>query len=384
MAKNKQGPLSGYRVIEMAGIGPGPYAGMLLADMGAEVVRVDRAVAGQPSGDIPADIMNRGKSSIALNLKDERATEIVLKLIDGADALIEGFRPGVMEKLGLGPEVCLERNPQLVYGRMTGWGQSGPLASAAGHDLNYIAITGALASIGKRERPVPPLNLLGDFGGGSMFLVMGILAALLETKASGKGQVIDAAICDGAISLMSCIHGLQAMGMWDPGREQNLLDGAAHFYDVFECADGEFISLAPIEPQFYAEMCQRIGLDTAELRDANQFDKSLWPTLKSRIAKQIKTRSRADWCAELEGTDVCFAPVLGMDEAAQHPHNKARQNFSNVDDVVQAAPAPRFSRTPGAIQSTAVFPGTDTAEVLAGLGYGESDIEALAAEAIIS
>ena len=336
------GTLSGYRVVEFSGIGPGPFASMMLADMGADVVTLDRAGAKRNMH----SVASRGRRVVEIDLKDKTAVAQVLDLLAGADALIEGFRPGVMERLGLGPDAVLARNPRLVYGRMTGWGQEGPLAHAAGHDINYISITGALAAIGGRERPVPPLNLVGDFGGGALYLVVGVLAALLEAKKSGKGQVVDAAMCDGAASLMSMFFDLAASGRWTEERENNFLDGGAHFYGVYECACGRFISIGSIEPQFYALLREHAGLSDAAF-DA-QMDRKAWPALKQNLAAIFKSKNRDEWCAIMEGTDICFAPVLTMAEAPQHPHMAAREVFITRHGVPQPAPAPRFSRTPSA------------------------------------
>jgi len=334
------GPLAGVKVVEMAGIGPGPFCAMVLADLGADVVRIAR-----PGASVDAtDVMARTRQVIALDLRSAEGSAIGLDLIARADLLIEGFRPGVMERLGLGPDICLERNPRLVYGRMTGWGQFGPLAHAAGHDINYIAITGALHAIGRSgEPPVPPLNYVGDFGGG-MLLAVGLLAALHEAKTSGRGQVIDAAMTDGAALLSAFMYGWKAEGRWSNQRGENMLDGGAHFYDTYACADGRYIAIGAIEPQFYAELRARCGIDDP-LFDV-QLDTARWPLLKLRLADIFRTRSRDEWCALLEGSDACFAPVLDWDEAPQHPHNRARQTFVAVDGVVQPAPAPRFSRTP--------------------------------------
>ena len=319
---------------------------MLLADMGAEVVTLDRIGARKNL----KSAAGRGRTVVEIDLKDTTAIAQVLDLLEHADALIEGFRPGVMERLGLGPEIVRARNPRLVYGRMTGWGQEGPLAQAAGHDINYISVTGALAAIGPAEKPVPPLNLVGDFGGGALYLVVGVLAALLEAKTSGKGQVVDAAMCDGAASLMSMFFDLAAIGRWTEGRESNFLDGGAHFYGVYECACGKFISIGSIEPQFYALLRQLAGLSD-EGFDA-QMDRTAWPTLRQKLADVFRTRSREEWCKVMEGTDVCFAPVLTMAEAPLHPHMAARQIFVSRHGVTQPAPAPRFSRTPSAIRET--------------------------------
>ncbi|MGE5159608.1 MAG: CaiB/BaiF CoA transferase family protein [Gemmatimonas sp.] len=338
------GPLTGYRIVEFAGIGPGPFACMMLADMGADVVTLDRVGAKKNL----KSVAGRGRKLVELDLKDKRAVAQVLDLLESADALIEGFRPGVMERLGLGPDVVLARNPKLVYGRMTGWGQDGPLAQAAGHDINYISLTGALAAIGSKERPVPPLNLVGDFGGGALYLVVGVLAALLEASKSGKGQVVDAAMVDGAASLMSMFFDLAAMGRWVEGRDNNFLDGGAHFYGVYECACGHFISIGSIEPQFYALLRDHAGL-TDPAFDA-QMDRNAWPVLKAKLKDVFRSKTREEWCKIMEGTDICFAPVLTMAEAPTHPHMAARNIFVERHGVTQPAPAPRFSRTPSTIR----------------------------------
>lgn len=345
------GTLDGIKVVEFAGIGPAPMAAMMMSDMGAEVLRIDRKVA---SGlGIPMEprfsVLERGRHSLAFDLKKPEATEAVLRLIEQADAIIEGFRPGVMERLGFGPEVCLARNPRLVYGRVTGWGQEGPLAHAAGHDLNYIALTGAAHQIGRRDQPpTPPLNLIGDFGGGALYLALGLVAALYEAKGSGKGQVVDAAMVDGAASLMTSIYGMRAGGLQNDERGANILDSGAHFYDVYETSDGKYVSIASIEPKFYAELLQKTGLEDTEL--PKQMDRSKWPELKERFEKLMRTKTRDEWCAIMEGSDICFAPVLDMGEAPDYPHNKERETFIEVDGVVQPGPAPRFSRTPSAVQ----------------------------------
>jgi alpha-methylacyl-CoA racemase len=376
------GPLKGFRIIELAGIGPGPFAGMLFSDMGAEVIRIERGSNPVPN---PADINGRGRRSMALNLKDPAAVEIVLKLVETADAIFEGYRPGIAEKLGVGPEQCLARNPKIVYGRMTGWGQSGPLAHAAGHDINYISITGALHAIGRKDSgPVPPLNLVGDFGGGALYLAMGMLAALLEAQKSGKGQVVDAAITDGTISLMTFMQSSKASNMWTNDRQDNLLDGGAHYYDTYECADGKWVSIGSIEPQFYALLAQKLEIDIGGIGFEAQFDKSKWPLYKERISARIKTKTAKEWCDLMEGTDVCFAPVLDLDEAPKHPHNVARQAFVELEGVVQSAPAPRFSRTPTSVQFAPVAAGSDTGTVLTELGFGESDIAALRAKGALT
>ena len=378
-APEKQGPLAGTRVIEMAGIGPAPFCGMMLADLGAEVIRVDRTPRRQ--GDNPVSVSDRGKRSIALNLKDSASVEAVCRLAEQAEALIEGFRPGVMERLGLGPEVLLERRPQLVYGRMTGWGQQGPLAQAAGHDLNYIALTGALGAMGRKdEPPFPPLNLVGDFGGGGMLLALGVVAAVLSAQKTGHGQVVDAAMTDGASTLMAMIYGMMAAGMWRPGQQVNLLDGAAHFYDTYRCSDGLYISLGSIEPQFYALLRDKLGLRD-EVWD-RQMDRKAWPELKERLTEIIATRTRQQWCDLLEGSDVCFAPVLGMDEAPLHAHNVERQTFVPIVDGegeqlgFQPAPSPRFSLTPGAIEGQPPAAGRDSDSIIDDFGLDRAALEA--------
>src|SRR5215813_11981580 len=338
------GPLAGFRIVEFAGIGPGPFACMMLADMGAEVVTLDRVGAGKNL----KSVAGRGRKVVEIDLKDKAAVAQVLDLLASADALIEGFRPGVMERLGLGPDIVLGRNPRLVYGRMTGWGQEGPLAQAAGHDINYISVTGALAAIGTAEKPVPPLNLVGDFGGGALYLVVGVLAALLEASRSGKGQVVDTAMCDGAASLMSMFFDLAANGRWVEARDQNMLDGGAHFYGVYECACGHFVSIGSIEPQFYALLRQHADLTEADF-DA-QMDREAWPALREKLTRVFKSKTREDWCKIMEGTDICFAPILTMAEAPKHPHMAARKVFVERHGVTQPAPAPRFSRTPSAIR----------------------------------
>ena len=367
------GPLKGIRVLEFAGIGPGPFCAMLLADMGADVVRIDRA--GPGAGRVPVDPLLRGRRSIAVDLKNPKGIETVLRLMAGADALIEGFRPGVMERLGLGPEVCLARNPKLVYGRMTGWGQDGPMSQAAGHDINYIALAGALEGIGRRgQPPLPPLNLVGDFGGGGMLLAFGVLAGLLEARSSGKGQVCDAAMVDGAALLMSMFWGMRAIGIWHEERGTNLLDTGAHFYEVYECADGKYVSLGSIEPQFYAELVKLGGLDAEKFP---QLDRARWPELKQNLAAVFKRKTRDAWCAIMEGSDVCFAPVLAMSEAPKHPHNVARRTFVEVGGVTQPAPAPRFSRTAPAVPAPPSKTGADGESVLASFGFSAEEIRGL-------
>ena len=371
------GPLTGYRILEIAGIGPGPFAAMLLADMGAEVIRVDRAQSVRgPAPDKPAgDLMLRGRRNIALDLKNPDGVETLLQLVEKADAIIEGFRPGVMERLGVGPDVCLARNPRLVFGRMTGWGQEGMYAQAAGHDINYIALAGSLAHFARRgEAPVPPLNMVGDFGGGGMFLAYGVVCALLEAQKSGRGQVVDTAMVDGAAVLMTMFWSFKSMGIFNenaPGT--NLLDTGAHFYDVFECKDGRYVSLGSIEPQFYAELMGLTGLkDDPDF--ARQMDQSMWPGLKERLREVFRGKTRDEWCAIMEATDVCFAPVLTMSEAAAHPHNVERRTFVEANGHMQPAPAPRFSRTVPQIGRASAHPGQHTEEVLR--EWGVPDVEA--------
>ncbi len=368
------GPLKGLKIIEMAGIGPGPFCGMVLADLGAEIIRVDRASAiGTGSKQEPS---NRGKKSIAVDLKAKEGVEVVLKLVETADAIFEGFRPGVMERLGIGPEVCLARNDRIVFGRMTGWGQEGPLANAAGHDINYISLSGALAAIGRPgSPPVPPLNLIGDFGGGGMLLALGLVAALLESKESKKGQVVDAAMTDGSALLMTMIYSMQSSGMWKTTMGSNLLDGGSHFYDTYECKDGKFISIGSIEPQFYALLCQIAELD--EKVFSKQMSRDLWPEQKEEIKKIFLNKTRDEWCELMEGTDVCFAPVVDMSEAPHHPHNKERKTFIDLEGVTQPAPAPRFSRTEPEVVSSPSIVGEHTSEVLSSIGLSEEDIGSL-------
>lgn len=374
------GPLKGLRVIEMAGIGPGPYACMLLSDLGAEVIRIDRSGAvGQPG-----DVSTRGRRSIALDLKSEQGLALARQLIDSADILVEGFRPGVMEKLGLGPDACLQSNEGLIYGRMTGWGQQGPLAKTAGHDINYIALSGMLASFGDADRTPPvPLNVAGDLGGGSLFLIMGVLAALYERGQSGKGQVVDAAICDGAVSLMTTIHGLKGIGFWDDQRDNNMLDGGAPFYRNYECQDGRYISFGSIEPQFYALLLDKLGVDFGGTDYSVQLNKADWPRQREVIAARVKEKTQAQWCEIFDGSDACVAPVVSLDEAADHPHNAARGNIVERDGVVQSAVAPRLSRTPGEIQGSPAVSGAQSREILRELGYSDAQAAELIASAAV-
>ena len=368
------GPLTGIKVIEMAAIGPVPFCAMMLSDMGAEVIRIDRL--SQKGSGSSANVLYRGRKSVAFDLKNSIALDSTLRLSDQADVILEGFRPGVMERLGLGPEVCLERNPKLIYGRMTGWGQSGPLSHAAGHDINYISIAGALGSMGYADRPpAPPLNLIGDFGGGAMYLLAGILAAIVERNSSGKGQVVDAAMTDGTASLLSPFYGLMAMGMWSTERYSNRLDGGAFYYGSYECSDGKYISLGSLEPQFYALLLEKCGITDETFKE--QSDQEAWPIKREKMEALFKTKTQQEWCGILEGTDVCFAPVLNLKEAPDHPHNKTRQTFVKVQGVTQPAPAPRFSRTQGKIQSPAVLTGENTEEVLSDWGFSDSEISNL-------
>ena len=377
------GPLHGLRVIELASIGPGPMCAMLLADLGADVVRIDRL---EPSGlGVPMqkrhDVNARGRRSLALDLKAAAGRDAALRLVDDADVLIEGWRPGVAERLGLGPADCQARNAQLVYGRMTGFGQTGPLAHAAGHDLNYLALSGALHAIGPRGgKPLPPLNLVADYGGGALYLAFGVMAALFERQRSNRGQVVDAAMVDGAASLMSIFYGLQAGGAWSAPRGENLLDGGAPFYDTYETADGGFIALAPLEPKFFAALVQGLGLDKRFVK--RQYDRRLWPEMRQAIAAAVREKTRDDWCTLLEGSDACFAPVLSMAEAPLHTHAQARGAFVSIDGVVQPGPAPRFERSQPAPPRPAPEVGEHTAEVLAEAGFGPDEIAALRAAGV--
>jgi alpha-methylacyl-CoA racemase len=379
------GPLAGIRIIEIAGIGPGPFAGYLLADLGADVVKVDRsknAGLGDPSTP-PSDILQRGRRSIAVDLKSPEGVEVVLRLAEQADGMYEPFRPGVAERLGIGPEAALARNPKLVYGRMTGWGQDGPYAHTAGHDINYISLAGALFHMGRKGGPPTfPMNLVGDFGGGGMLLAYGMLAGLLHASRTGEGQVIDAAMVDGTAALMAMFHAFTAMGILEEARGENMLDSGAHFYDVYECADGEYVSIGSIEPQFYAELLRLTGLEGEDL--PYQMDKSQWAAMKERLAAIFRSKTRDEWCEVMEGTDVCFAPVLRMSEAVHHPHNVQRGTFIRRDGIVQPAPAPRFSATPGEVQRPPAHAGQHTAEVLDDwLGLDADEIAKLRASGAI-
>ena len=370
------GPLAGLRVVELQGIGPGPFCGMMLADMGAEIIRVDRSAA-VGGGARSSDVLARGRKSVAVDLKNPEGVETVLKLVESADVLLEGFRPGVTERLGLGPDVCLARNPKLIYGRMTGWGQTGTMAHAAGHDINYISLSGVLHAIGEgNSRPTPPLNLVGDFGGGGMLLAFGIVAALYERATSGQGQVIDAAMTDGSALLMNSIFGLMSQGVWNQNRGSNLLDGGAHFYGTYETKDGKHVSLGSIEPQFYALLLEKTGLDQ-DPDLAKQMSRDDWPMLREKLAAVMATKTRDEWDGIMLGTDICYAPILNFEEAVDHPHNQARQTFVKSADITQAAPAPRFSRTEPQLPEPPVAPGQHTDEILAGIGLDATAISNL-------
>lgn len=379
------GPLTGLTIIEIAGIGPGPYAAMLLADMGANVIRVER-----PGGSMftnahnpKLDFLNRGKRCISINLKHAEGAATVLRLLDSADGLIEGNRPGVMERLGLGPDICLEKNPRLVYGRMTGWGQEGPMAKVVGHDINYVALAGVLHAMGRAgEKPAIPLNLVGDFGGGGLLLAFGMVCALLEAKGSGRGQVVDAAMIDGAASLMSSAFSASQVGFWNEERGTNLLDSGAHFYEVYETADGKYISLGSIEPQFYAALMTELGDDAKHFE--NQFDMENWPQMKLKMAAIIKRKTRDEWDAQFADADICYAPVLSMSEVRHHPHHQARGTFLEQDGVWQPAPAPRFSRTPGKVRGHAATIGQHSEEVLQDFGFSPDEIDAVIASGAVA
>jgi len=376
------GPLSGIRVIEIASLAPAPFGCMILADLGAEVLRVDRAEQCGPEKRAPLDPLVRGRRSIGLNLKDPAAIDLLLRLTEDADVLVEGFRPGVAERLGFGPEACAERNPRLIFGRMTGWGQGGPLALTAGHDIDYIAISGALGMVGRAgESPVPPVNLLGDFGGGGMLLALGILAALVERSSSGRGQVVDAAMVDGSALLTSFVWGLHAAGSWHAKRGVNLLDTGAPFYDTYRTADDEYMAVGALEPQFYAALLAGLGLADAGL--PGQHDRSGWPMLRERFAATFAGRTRAEWEQIFTGTDACVSPVLSIAEAPAHPHARARDAFIEVGGVTQPAPAPRFGRSTSGRPAAPPRPGADTDDVLAGLGLGAADVADLRARGVV-
>jgi alpha-methylacyl-CoA racemase len=367
------GPLDDVVVIELAGLGPAPFCGMVLADLGARVVKVDRVGGGTlPIGSVDHDVLNRGKQSIAVDLKHPDAIEVVLRLVGDSDALIEGFRPGVAERLGIGPADCLARNPGLVYGRMTGWGQDGPMSNMAGHDIDYIALSGALHSIGPRATPVPPLNLVGDFGGGGMLLAMGVLAGIIQARAGGRGQVVDASMVDGSALLMASHHGFVADGWWVPQRGANLLDGAAPFYTTYETSDGAHMAVGALEPQFFAALLEGLGVTAEETGPQN--DRDGWPQMRELFARRFATRTREEWARHFHGTDACVAPVLSMTEARGHPHNVARRTFVEVEGVTQPAPAPRFSGTPPEIDSGPSAPGSDSVDILAWAGFSAEEV----------
>lgn len=376
------GPLEDVTVTELAGLGPSPFAGMVLADLGARVIRIDRTADSGLFPPSPNDLLNRGRRSIAVDLKSTDGVEVVLRSVEHSDILIEGFRPGVTERLGVGPAQCLARNPALVYGRMTGWGQEGPLASEAGHDINYIALSGALHPIGGASDPVPPLNLVGDFGGGGMLLVVGVLAALVAARSSGTGQVVDAAMVDGSALLTTSHHGYIAEGWWKTERESNLLDGAAPFYSVYRTADEGHVAVGALEPQFFAALLEGLGLDESEV--GPQHDRTGWPEMRRRFAGVFATRTRDEWAGHFIGADACVAPVLSMTEAPHHPHNVARGTFVEAGGVVQPAPAPRFSVTEPEPIRPPVMPGSDTDEILTSLGYSEGEIGKLRASGAVS
>jgi alpha-methylacyl-CoA racemase len=372
------GPLEGFTIVELAGIGPGPMGAMMLGDMGADVIRVDRASGSSADRLVKREhnVHGRSRRSIGVDLQKPEGQEVVQRLAAKADGLIDPFRPGVTERLEIGPERCLALNPRLVYCRMTGWGQEGPLARAAGHDINYIALTGLLHAIGRRgDKPVPPLNLVGDYGGGGMLLAFGMVCGLLDARRSGKGQVVDVAMTDGAALLFGAVSGLHGSGYWTDERGANLLDSGAHFYDVYETSDGKYVSVGSIEPQFYAILVDKLGLAASDL--PAQMDRSAWPALKARVAALFKTKTRDEWCRIMEGTDICFAPVLAIGEAPHHPHSRARQAYVNVEGAWQPAPAPRFSRTPAAAPAAAPERGSHTEDVLAWLGYDAAEAAAL-------
>jgi alpha-methylacyl-CoA racemase len=376
------GPLSGVRVIEIASLAPAPFGCMILADLGADVLRVERAERCGPQAPRPRDPLSRGRRSVGLNLKDPVAVDLLLRLTDDADVLVEGFRPGVAERLGFGPQTCAQRNPALIFARMTGWGQDGPLAATAGHDIDYIAISGALSIVGRAgQAPVPPVNLIGDFGGGGMLLALGILAALVERGRTGQGQVIDAAMVDGSALLTSFLYGMRAAGSWQDQRGSNLLDGGAPFYDTYATSDGEYVAVGALEPQFYAALLRGLGLADAGLPD--QHDRAGWPELRRRFAETFAQRSRADWEQVFAGTDACVSPVLSLAEAPSHPHAIARSSFVAVGDVTQPAPAPRFARTPAGPPAPPPRPGADTDAVLAGLGLSGPDVADLRSRGVV-
>lgn len=376
----RSGPLAGVTIVEFQGLGPGPFCAMMLADLGAEIIRIDRA---GPSHSIAGDVLGRGRRSIAVDLKKPGAAELILKILAKADGLIEGFRPGVMERLGLGPDVCLKANPKLIYGRMTGWGQEGPLGPAPGHDINYLALSGMLWPLGPADRPpVPPLNLAADFGGGGMMLALGMVAALYSVKSTGRGQVVDAAMVDGAAVLGTMIYGMINTGAWKVERSANMLDGGAPFYGVYDTADGKYVAIGSLEPQFYAALLK--GLNLTDPRFARQWDKAMWPDLRAAIDAAFRSKTRDEWCALLDGSDVCFAPVLDPAEAAVHPHNVARGSFSVTERGPLPKPAPRFSGTPTELAPAAAGPGAETGDILRSAGFTQNDIDAALASGLVA
>ncbi|NYT60337.1 CoA transferase [Alcaligenaceae bacterium] len=378
------GPLYGIRVIELGAIGPAPFCCMLLADMGAEVIRIDRlepADIGSP-GDPKFDLLNRGKRSVAVDLKSPEGVKLVFRLLEQADVLVEGFRPGVTERLGIGPSHCKAVNPRLVYGRMTGWGQDGPLAQAAGHDINYIALAGALGAIGSADRPAVPLNLVGDYGGGAMFLALGILAAVLESRSSGQGQVVDTAMVDGVSVLMTSLYATLARGAWDDGREKNMLDGGAPFYNIYETKDGKHVAIGSIESRFFRELLKRTDVDSATFGE--QHDRAYWAVQRERLIEVFRTKTRDEWCALMEGSDVCFAPILSPLEARHHPHLQSRGSVIEIDGIAQPAPAPRFSRTRSKIGGAPALPGEHTEQVLQQFGLSKDEIGKLRAAGTVA
>jgi alpha-methylacyl-CoA racemase len=375
------GPLKGIRVVELSGLGPAPYAAMLLAELGADVLRVDRPSAARLGLPEDAEVLNRSRPCVAVDLKTTGGRDVVLRLADQADVLIEGLRPGVTERLGVGPDACLARNPRLVYARMTGWGQHGPLADRAGHDINYLGLTGALHAIGTADKPIAPLNIGADFGGGSLFLVVGVLAALLERAGSGRGQVVDAAMVDGASSLITMIYGLLGAGLWRDQRAANLLDGGAPFYDTYACSDGKHVAVGALEPQFYAQLLDGLGL-TGQL-PGGQHDLAHWPEHRRRIAEVLATRTRDEWAESFAGTDACVTPVLSLAEAPAHPHMRARGTFAAPGGSAQPGPAPRFSRTPGAVRSGPRRAGEDSRSALRAWGFGDDELEDLLAAGVV-
>jgi alpha-methylacyl-CoA racemase len=385
------GPLEGLKIVELAGIGPGPFCAMLLADMGAEVVRIDRAanvghddsrVGGPPGEEYRFNLLARGRRNIAVDLKNKDGVAAVLRLIDQADGLLEGFRPGVMERLGLGPDICLARNQRLVYGRMTGWGQDGPIAHVAGHDINYIALSGVLSTIGEAGGPpVPPLNLVGDFGGGALYLAMGMLAGIISARTTGKGQIVDCSMVEGSASLMTMMYAALASGAWVEQRGRNRTDGGAHYYHVYETKDGEHVAIGSIEPQFYALLLQHTGLKPEDVPE--QTDRSTWPDMQKRLAAIFKQKTRAEWAAIMQDTDICFAPVLRMSEALDHEHNRHRESFVEIDGIAQPAPAPRFSATPTRVPRPPSRVGGDTSAILSDWGFPAAEIAALHASGAV-